>query len=134
MDPPRSDPASSRGGDGLERGANAEQLLAWGAAHGGGDVFRPSLLTDPTVAMVVTYEGERVAAGAIGHRSTSMVGVSNLFTTTAALSHVWAGATAAISARLPGMPLVGYEDGASLLAALHAGFVTVGPLRVWLKD
>jgi hypothetical protein len=31
----------------------------------------------------------------------------------------------------PGLPLVGYESGVELAAAHHAGFKTVGSLRVW---
>lgn len=38
-----------------------------------------------------------------------------------------------ISAQDPDLPLVGYENGASLRAARSAGFVSVGSLRVWLK-
>jgi hypothetical protein len=60
--------------------------------------------------------------------------LSNLFTTTADVDQVWAGGIAAISTHVPDLPLVGYKDGASLQAAHRAGFVSVGPLRVWLKD
>jgi hypothetical protein len=92
------------------------------------------LVNDLAVAIVVAYDDEGVAAGAIGNRSASVVGVSNLFAVTADEDQAWAGAIAAISVRFPGMPLVGYENDAGLLAAHRAGFVTVGPLRVWLKD
>jgi len=40
--------------------------------------------------------------------------------------------TAAMAAEIfPGLPLVGYESGVELAAAHHAGFKTVGSLRVW---
>jgi hypothetical protein len=32
------------------------------------------------------------------------------------------------------LPLVGYEEGTSVHAAHHAGFLSVGSLCVWLKD
>lgn len=111
-----------------------DQLVAWGEAHGGGQVFRPALLDDPAVTIVMAQHGRAVVAGAIGNRSGSVVGVSNLFTSAAEEDQAWAGATAAISAQLGDLPLVGYEHGASLRAAHRAGFVSVGRLRIWLKD
>jgi hypothetical protein len=111
-----------------------DDLVAWGAAHGGGEVFGPALLDDPAVNIFMAHDGQGVSAGAIGYCSRSVVGVSNLFTTTADIDQAWAGAIAAISARVPDLPLVGYEDGTSLRAARRAGFVSVGPLRVWMKD
>ena len=111
-----------------------DDLVAWGAAHGGGEVFGPVLLDDPAVNIFMARDGHGVSAGVIGYRSGSVIGVSNLFTTTADIDQAWAGAIAAISSHVPDLPLVGYEDGASLQAARRAGFVSVGPLRVWLKD
>jgi hypothetical protein len=111
-----------------------DELRSWAAAHGGGEVFRPALVSDSAVAVVAVYDDEGIAAGAIGNRSASVVGFSNLFTVTADEEQAWAGAIAAISARFPGLPLVGYEGEAGLPAAHRAGFVSVGPLRVWLKD
>jgi hypothetical protein len=112
----------------------ADELRAFGAAHGGGEVFRAALLDDPAVAILAAYDGDTVVAGVIGNRSDTVVGLSNLFTTTADPDQIWAGAVSALSARFPGLPLVGYEHGPSLQAAHRAGFVSVGPLSVWLKD
>ena len=47
---------------------------------------------------------------------------------------VWTGAVAAICGRFPDLPLVGYETDKDLPAAHRAGFDSVGPLRVWLKN
>jgi hypothetical protein len=110
-----------------------DELRVWGAAHGGGEVFRPTLLDDPTVAIFMVSDGDGVVAGVISNRSTSVVGVSNLFSTTEDTDRAWAAAISAISARFPGLPLVGYESCLSLSAAHRAGFTSVGPLRVWLK-
>jgi hypothetical protein len=112
-----------------------DELAAWASAHGGGAVFRPDLLDDPRVA-VVFLPGDAdggVAAGAVGNRSGDVVGLSNLFAVSAESDAVWAGASAALSARFPGLPLVGYQRGANLAAAHGAGFGSVGALRVWLK-
>jgi len=111
-----------------------DELVTWGAAHGGGEVFGPVLLDDPAVTILMALDGLAVSAGVIGYRSGSVVGVSNFFPTTADIDQAWAGAITAISTHVADVPLVGYEDGASLQAARRAGFVSVGPLRVWLKD
>jgi hypothetical protein len=109
-----------------------DELLAWSAAHGG--VFGPALLDNPAVAILAARDEAGLVAGVIGNRSESVVGVSNFFATTAATDRAWAGAIAAVSAQFPGLPLVGYEHGSGLGAAHRAGFLSVGRLRVWLKD
>lgn len=112
-----------------------DELEAWATAHGDGPVFRPELLDDPRVA-VVFLPGDAdggVAAGGVGNRSGDVVGLSNVFAVSAEPDAVWAGASAVLSARFPGLPLVGYQRGAGLAAAHRAGFSSVGALRVWLK-
>jgi hypothetical protein len=78
-------------------------------------------------------DGERIVAGAIGNYSQTAVGISNLFTSTIDIDQAWSGAVDAISRHFPDLPLVGYEHGASLLAAQRAGFTNIGSLRVWVK-
>ena len=134
MDLPRANGASSRGCRGLEPCADTRPAPDLGGGARWRRGLPASVVNDPAVAIVVAYDDDRIAAGAIGNRSASVVGVSNLFTVTADEHQAWAGAVATISAHFPGMPLVGYENAAGLLAAHRAGFITVGPLRVWLKD
>jgi hypothetical protein len=111
-----------------------DALGGWAAAHGGGDVFRPALLEDPTVVfLAATDRDAALVAGAVGNRTGAVVGVSNLFTVGADPVAVWLGAATALSSRFPGLPLVGYEHGDDLTAAHAAGFVDSGDLRVWLK-
>lgn len=107
----------------------ADELRAFAAAHGVGDVFRPELLDDPRVTVLARLDGDEVVAGAIANRTDGVVGLSNVFG-----DDPWPEAVAAVSARYPGLPLVGYESAADLDAARAAGFVTVGPLRVWLRE
>ena len=66
--------------------------------------------------------------------SPGVVGISNLFHVDGDLDAAWAAALAAIALRLPGHPVVGYQRGDALLAALAHGFTAIGPLRVWLRD
>jgi hypothetical protein len=72
-------------------------------------------------------------AGAIVNRTGPVVGVSNVFTTTITADEAWAGIAPAVAAAFPSLPLVGYEQGDELQAALAAGFTQVGALRVWLR-
>jgi len=69
-------------------------------------------------------------AGVIANRSNSVVGLSNAF----GLDHDWGPAVQAVCERFPGLAMVGYEHGSDLAAARAAGFVSVGPLRVWLRQ
>jgi hypothetical protein len=91
-----------------------------------------SVFDDPSVAALVARSGDDIVAGVIANRSDDVVGVSNMVVMGAAPDEVWSSAVGAVSTRFPGLPLVGYESGASLDAAHRAGFVSIGPLRIWL--
>ena len=45
----------------------------------------------------------------------------------------WSELVAAVSALFPHRPIVGYEQGEALEAAVLAGFEPVGGLRVWVR-
>ncbi|MEV0318073.1 hypothetical protein ACIBKX_07400 [Streptomyces sp. NPDC050658] len=117
---------------------DADALPAWETAWGGGEeatgLFREELLSsgDTTFLSGTDREG-RIVAGAVVSRSDSVAGVSNLF----ALGDeeaAWAGCLTEVARRWPGLPVVGYEGGESLEAAVRQGFTPVGPLRVWLRS
>ncbi|MGW7074897.1 hypothetical protein [Streptomyces sp. NPDC054866] len=113
---------------------NAESLPAWETAWNDGEestgLFRPGLLSDDTTFLAAYAEG-RIVAGAVASRGASVVGVSNLFTS-ADEESAWAGCLTEIARLWPGLPVVGYESGESLHAAISQGFKPIGPLRVWL--
>ncbi|MFD6228151.1 hypothetical protein ACFWFZ_14905 [Streptomyces sp. NPDC060232] len=114
---------------------DAAELAAWEAAWGGEGatgLFRPSLLGGDT-AFLAGRAGGRIVAGAVAHTCAGAVGVSNLFARDGAgADEAWSGALTAVAARRPDLPVVGYEHGEDLDAALRNGFTAVGPLRVWL--
>ena len=78
--------------------------------------------------------GDDIVAGAIVNRSRGAVGISNVFFLTGAPTGAWAGLVGEIDTRFPGLPTVGYEPEGLLGGARRAGFRTIGPLRVWIKD
>src|ERR1041384_6133598 len=119
---PRGSTASAPGPPRREPGRPVdapEELRARAAGHGGGDVFVPQLLADPRVAIRAGHAGGALVSGAIGSLGASVVGVSNVFTSAADLVKLWRDVPRAIAYRFPGLPLVGYEAGADLEAALR---------------
>ncbi|MFH8606882.1 hypothetical protein ACH4D5_05265 [Streptomyces sp. NPDC018029] len=115
---------------------DAAGLAAWEAAWSGdgqsGDLFRPSLIEDGAVFLAGTGEG-RIHAGAVAYPGAGVVGISNLFAADDGLDTAWRSCLAATARLWPGVPVVGYEHGDDLTAALRHGFEPVGPLRVWLR-
>ncbi|MGW6060559.1 hypothetical protein [Streptomyces sp. NPDC055189] len=113
---------------------NAASLPAWESAWNdgekGGGLFRPELLDGHATFLAARAEG-RIVAGAVASRGASVVGVSNLFAS-ADEESAWAGCLTEVARLWPGLPVVGYESGDSLEAAVRQGFTPVGPLRIWL--
>lgn len=95
--------------------------------------FPPSLLDDPDVAFLALHDGGRWLGGGIANRTGPVIGLSNTFGLDETSAEFWAGLVQAAQEAFPGLPLAGYERGTSLNAAFSAGFVGVGPLRVWIR-
>jgi hypothetical protein len=96
-------------------------------------VFDDALLQDPAIAILARLENGVVVAGCIANRSDDCVGLSNLFGA-AALSGLYSSALSAVAAFAPDLPIVGYESGESLTAALGAGCQGIGALRILVAD
>jgi hypothetical protein len=111
----------------------AEGLAAWEAAWDEATgLFGPALLREDIAFFAGRRDG-RIVAGAAANAAGGAVGLSNLFARDPAdTDAAWAGAVAAVAARWPELPVVGYESGDDLDAAVRAGFTPLGPLRVWL--
>lgn len=118
--------------------ATPDALRAWALAwdNGGGDasLFRPELLDDPdTFVLAARSAGGRVVAGAVATRSDQVVGISNVFAPDGGPDAAWPVVLEAVHRLFPTLPVVGYEHGEGLAAAVRHGFEPVGPLRVWLQ-
>lgn len=112
-------------------------LGAWAAAWDDGDgnagLFRPELLDAPsTFVLAGRSPVGRVTAGAVASRSAQAVGVSNVFALDGGPDTAWPLVSGALHRLFPGLPVVGYEHGDTLAAAVRHGFEPVGPLRIWL--
>ncbi|MZF90028.1 hypothetical protein GTY56_34415 [Streptomyces sp. SID5643] len=109
-----------------------EWARAWDDGGGNTDLFRPGLLgAAETFVLAGRSADGRVAVGAVAGRSGDVVGVSNVF----GPPHVaWPLVLHAVGRLFPALPVVGYEQGDDLTAALRHGFEAVGPLRVWVHE
>ena len=96
-------------------------------------VFVPALLADPDVTIVAGRRGERFIGGGVLCRTGPGIDISNVFDRRGDLTATWRAVTAVASDRHRGSDLFGYEAGERLAAARRAGFVPVGPLRVWWR-
>ncbi|MFD5387917.1 hypothetical protein ACFWMG_23795 [Streptomyces sp. NPDC127074] len=107
--------------------------LAWDNGDGNADLFRPGLLQDPATSVLVGQSADgRVVAGAVASRSDHVVGLSNVFALDGGPDVAWPVVLDAVYRLFPTLPVVGYEQGDDLVAAIRHGFDPVGTLRIWL--
>jgi hypothetical protein len=113
---------------------DAESLLRWEAAWRGDepalDLFRPALLQERDHAFIAIEVEAQIVAGCVASRSAAVVGLSNLF----GPDRLAAACLAAVQDFAPGLPVVGYDEGAALVLMKSLGFQELGPLRVWLRE
>jgi len=110
----------------------ADELTAWTRNHDTGDVLLPPLLRRAHFRILARYVDDRIVAGAVARLGSGIVDVSNVYTVGG--YHLdWAELAEVIGGYFPGRPLVGYERGEALEAALAGGFVPTGDLRVWFR-
>ncbi|MGH2417852.1 MAG: hypothetical protein ACRDFY_05920 [Candidatus Limnocylindria bacterium] len=109
-----------------------DQLAAWNAGWDTADVLIPAVLDRAAFRVMARIADGEIVAGAVARLGTGAVDVSNVH---GVGDHVvdWAQLTAAIAARFPDRPMVGYEHGKDLEDAMRDGWDAVGPLRVWVR-
>lgn len=114
--------------------ATPRGLTRWMSAARLGEVIPAGLLNEPSVRFLALCDKADVIAGAVLSRTGPVVGVSNVFATRVAAEAVWAALPHSVAAVVPGLPLVGYERGDALAAALASGFKPIADLRIWGRD
>ena len=90
-------------------------------------------IDDPNFALFTGRRGFRVVAGGMLYRSEGVVGLSNVVAEAADAVAVWRSLILLSAQTFPRLPLVGYESGGELAAALDAGFEIGDPLRIWVQ-
>lgn len=109
-----------------------KNLVEWTAAHGSANAIGPGLLRRRDVKIYMKKKMGNVA-GFIANAGAQSVGISNVFTSVNG-DTIWPDIRNLVSVEFPGVPMVGYERGADLTAALESGWTAVGPLRVWVRN
>lgn len=97
-------------------------------------LFLPALLANPEIIFIVAYQDQELVAGAIGHHTDDVVGLSNVFVPPDDPVAFWAGCVAMAQRCFPGVPMVGYEHGPKLATAQEIGFGILQPLKVWTRE
>jgi hypothetical protein len=110
----------------------ASGLAEWTGLHDTGEVLLPPLLRRGHFRILARRDDDRIVAGAVARLGSGVVDVSNVYAVPGQ-SVDWAELADVIGAYFPGRPLVGYERGDALAAALDGGFAPVGDLRVWAR-
>jgi len=87
---------------------------------------------DPDFAMFKGRRGFKVVAGFMLYRAEEVVGVSNVVAEAADAPAVWRSLARLAAQTFPRLPLVGYESGDELEAAVTSGFEAGDTLRVWV--
>ncbi|GLX66669.1 hypothetical protein [Paenibacillus glycanilyticus] len=105
------------------------EFAEWNSAHGLENVIKPDLMKRSDVKIYL-YRNKGEVSGFIANLSASAVGISNVFSS-ADIDHTWSDIHHIVASDFPGLPMVGYESGTYLTAALKSGWTFVGPLRVW---
>ena len=115
------------------RVADAERLAAWNAGWDTAEVLLPPILRRGHIAVLARAGGAGIEAGAVARLGSGVVELSNIHGVDGREVD-WDELVAAVAARFPGRPLVGFESGDDLGAALSAGFEAVGELRIWTRS
>lgn len=115
----------------------ATWVRSWASDPDAEAILRPSLLEVPGVHVLAahasTVPDSPVVAGAIVNLTGEVAGLGNVFAVDGDVPAAWRGAAAAAREVVGGIPLVGWEAGHTVDAAVAAGCERIGPLSVWLK-
>lgn len=110
-----------------------EELMKWISANGLENVIKSDILRRKDAEIFMREEKDKLS-GFIANLGAGAVGVSNVFSKDDSYERLWPDIVQIVSNRFPGLPMVGYEHGEGLKAALTSGWESAGPLRIWIKD
>jgi hypothetical protein len=86
----------------------------------------------PIRCRVSRWREGRIVAGAAANRGAGVAGLTNLFFGDEPPATIAGAISAAIASRLPGLPIVDYEQADRAQEFRRAGFRILAPLAVWI--
>jgi len=98
------------------------------------DAFPTALFADEGFAMLAGSRAGEVVAGGTLYRAEKVVSLSNVVAEPADAVAVFRDLVALAAGLFPGLPIVGYESGNELEAAVNAGFEPGDELRIWVRE
>ena len=109
-------------------------LAAWCAAHDYADVLVPAVLDHPGFRVLARVDDGVPVAGAVVHDAGTVAGLSNVWSAGDAVTSLdHADLLACLAVLHPGRPVTDYAWGDDLPPLLDAGYVGLGPQRVWVR-
>lgn len=109
------------------------QLERWNGAWDTTDVLLPGLLGREHLLILERRDGSTATAGAVLRHDAGVIGVSNVHGLDGERVE-WSELAAVARMRFGDRPIVGYERGDGLGAALDGGWDAIGPTRVWVPE
>lgn len=110
-----------------------EEVVNWTTACELEGIITADILRHPDVKIFKkgVFNDEK---GFIVNQGAKVIGISNVFSKDGNNKEYWSEIPQIVSTRFLRLPLVGYEHGEGLKAALKSGWKSIGPLRVWIKN
>lgn len=113
--------------------ARTSSDLSWQRVEAS-DTFPADLFADESFAMFAGSRAGEVVAGGTLYRAEKVVGLSNVVAEPGDAVAVFRDLVALAAGLFPGLPIVGYESGNELKAAVSAGFEAGDELRIWVRE
>ncbi|KAB2333352.1 hypothetical protein F7731_15985 [Cytobacillus depressus] len=96
-------------------------------------VIKPDLLKLKNVKIFILEKNDGIY-GFIANLNANVVGISNVFSVGNENKSLWRDIPKIVSNEFPGLSMVGYEHSSKLTATHSSGWISTGPLRVWIKS
>ena len=113
--------------------SDEDELAAWNTAQDTTDVLVPALLQHPRFTFLVRRASAQMVAGAVLHRVDDALELSNTWSRAEEADEIPSMLRCA-DVLYSDLPVVGYSRNDTLRSYTDAGFDTLGPQVVWVRE